>query len=337
MGTAEGIKRELLTANLFLFGLLGVGGMGYMIIEGWTWADSLYMTFLTVTTIGFSEVQTLSAGGRAFTMLVGLGGIGTVAFIATRSAQILMNTRSYQERTTRKMIEKTSNHYIVCGFGRIGSRIVADLESKNIPFVVIEKAPDKLNNLADFDWLVVEGDAEDEEVLRRAGIERAKGMILTLPEDSANVFVTLVAREMNPDLFILARTDKNQNKRKLLRAGADTVVSPYEIGADRMSQVILQPKVDEFMQGIRNAESMSLVEVEIEKGSLLADNTLAGSEYGDRFEAIVVAMIQRETGEMVFNPKDDVGLMPGDSLVVLGSSEMVQRLRSDGCTSSETI
>ncbi len=330
------VRRELIGANVALFALMLLGSVGYVVIEGWSWLDSLYMTFITLTTIGFSEVGKLSDLGRIFTIFLGLGGIGTVAFIATRSAQILINSNSLRRRQQAKMIERTKDHYILCGYGRIGSRIAADLAKRNVPFVIIEKAPNKLEQIVADEHLYIDGDAELEETLELAGIQRAKGLILTLPQDQANVFVTLVARELNENIFILARTDKIQNKRKLLRAGANTVVSPYEIGADRMAQVILQPTMDKFMDGVRQTEAMNLEEVKIEAGSPLDGVTLAGSQFRKHFDAIVVAIIDADTDAIAFNPKGDVALTPGDSLVVLGSAEMVQKLREEGCTSLET-
>ncbi|MBO6577386.1 MAG: potassium channel protein [Rhodothermales bacterium] len=327
----DSARRELMAANLALAGLMGLGAVGYVVIEEWSWLDAFYMTFITLTTIGFGEVQSLSPLGRVFTIFLGLGGIGTVAFIATRSAQILINSRTFSERHRLKMIEKLSDHYIICGFGRIGSRIAVDLSVNDIPFLIIERSQPKIDQILDAGFTHVDGDAEEEMTLDAAGIRRAKGLILTLPEDRANVFVTLVAREMNPDVFILARTDKEQNRRKLLRAGANQVISPYEIGADRMAQVILRPDVDKFMSSVRFTESMNLQEVKIEEGSLLAGSSLDGSDFRSRFEAIVVAIIDKETDKMVFNPRSDVELTPGDSLVVLGSLEMVQQLREEGC------
>ena len=333
---SHGARRELIAANIMLLALMALGAIGYVVIEDWSWLDAFYMTFITLTTIGFSEVRDLSDMGRVFTIFLGLGGIGTVAFIAARSAQILINSRSFRQRQLQKMIESLTDHYILCGYGRIGSRIAADLAARNVPFVVIERTEAKLDQIVADRHLHVEGDAEEDATLQRAGIDRAKGLILTLPEDRANVFVTLVAREINPDIFILARTDKEQNKRKLIRAGANTVVSPYEIGADRMAQVILQPNVDKFMQRVRDTASMNLEEVRIEKGAMLAGKTLAGSEFRKRFDAIVVAIIDVETDTMTFNPKEDVELTPGDSLVVMGSAEMVQKLREAGCSAAYT-
>jgi voltage-gated potassium channel len=331
----KSVRRELVGANLALFALLMLGSVGYVVIEDWSWMDALYMTFITLTTIGFGEVREMSDLGRIFTIFLGLGGIGTVAFIATRSAQILINSNSLQRRQQAKMIEKTKDHYIICGYGRIGSRIASDLQQRSIPFVIIERDPSKLEQIVADEFLYIDGDAELEETLEVAGIHRAKGLILTLPQDQANVFVTLVARELSDSVFILARTDKIQNKRKLLRAGANSVVSPYEIGADRMAQVIFQPALDKFLEGVRHTGAMDLEEVQIEEGAALAGVTLAESDFRKHFDAIVVAIIDGKTQDMAFNPKDDATLRAGDSLVVLGSAEMVQRLREEGCTAKQ--
>lgn len=333
---SDDVRRELIGANLMLLALMATGAIGYRVIEEWSWLEGFYMTFITLTTIGFGEVRDMSDLGRVFTIFLGLGGIGTVAFIATRSAQILINSSKLRKRQQEKMIERTKDHYILCGYGRIGSRIATDLKKRGVPFVVIENSPAKLEQIVADEHLYIDGDAELEETLEMAGIGRAKGLILTLPLDRANVFVTLVARELNQEIFILARTDKHQNKRKLIRAGANTVVSPYEIGADRMAQVVLQPNVDKFMERIRQTEAMNLEEIMIEAGSSLDGTTLAQSQFRQKFDAIVVAIIDSETDTMVFNPKDDAELTPGDSLVVLGSREMVQRLRDEASTAQVT-
>jgi voltage-gated potassium channel len=159
-------RGELFLANLLLLSLLGIGAMGYVLIEKWTWLDAFYMTFLTLTTIGFSEVGQLSSPGRIFTMFLGAAGIGTVAFIATRSAQLILTRRSYRERTLTKMIENTRDHYIVCGYGRIGSKIAEDLSARGVPFVVIENTPMKLEQIVAAEHLYVAGDAEEEETLK---------------------------------------------------------------------------------------------------------------------------------------------------------------------------
>ncbi len=334
LSRSDSARRDLLLANLLLLSLLAVGTIGYSAIERWSVLDSLYMTFITLTTIGFSEVHELSAFGRLFTIVLGLLGIGTVAFIATRSAQILLTSHRLHLRQMKKMIQQTRDHYIICGLGRIGARIAQDLERQQVPYVVIEQNEQKLERLASPSTLYVCGDAEQEETLLAAGIERAKGLILTLPDDSANVFVTLVARELKPDLFVLARTDKHQNRRKLLRAGADKVISPYEIGADRMAQVILKPNVDQFMERVLQTGALNLVmeEVQVSEGSLIAGRTLSESQFRQRFDAMVVAIMDNATLSMDFNPGPTVVIKPNDLLIVLGSGEMIDRLRREGCS-----
>jgi len=335
--SATGIfaSRELVIANVFLAGVLTIGTIGYTIIEGWPWQDSLYMTFITLTTIGFQEVHELSMPGRMFTILVGLTGIGSVAFIATRSAQILLNTSVFRNRAMMKSINATSDHYILAGFGRIGNRIALDLQRNEVPFVVIELNEEKRESIDRSHMLYIMGDAEDEDVLESAGIERAKGLILTLPEDRANVFATLVARELNPDLFILVRTDTNANRRKLIRSGADKVVAPYEIGADRMAQVLLRPSVDRFMERVLQAGALNYTmdEVVVMPGSPLAGKTLQEADFRHQFDAIVVAVMDGNTLNMSFNPGPAEMIKADDTLIVMGSSEMISRLKTDGCTS----
>lgn len=330
---ADPARREILVANLFLVFVLFIGTLGYMIIEDWTWFDGLYMTFITLTTIGFNEVAALSPGGRIFTIGLAIFGIGTVAFIATRSVQLLVSHQRLHERYRKRMIDRLEHHYILCGYGRIGRRIAADLEQASEAFVVIDRDEDVIEEVKKERRLYVHGDAEEEETLLEAGLQRAKGLILTLPEDSANVFVTLIGREVRPDLFILARTNDHKNQRKLRHAGADKVVSPNEIGADRMAQVILRPNIDRFMEGVVRSEQMNLglQEVIVQDGALLDGSSLAASNFRKRFDAIVVATIDSETNEMRFNPSPQAEITSGDVLIVLGSKEMVDRLREKGC------
>lgn len=263
------------------------------------------MTFITMTTIGFQEVHELSSFGRIFTIFIGLAGIGTVAFIATRSVQILIMGQRLKQRQLMQTISKLSDHYILCGYGRIGMRIAEDLRRSGVPFVIIENAEHKVEKLKSSQLLYIDGDAEEEGSLEAAGISRAQGLILTLPEDSVNVFVTLVAREINPELFILVRTNKHENRRKLIRAGADKVVSPYEIGADRMAHVILRPNVDRFMEQVLHTEALNLMmeEVTVHEGSALAGKSLVESNLRQHFDAIVVSIMDGKTLEMKFNPE----------------------------------
>ena len=332
------MSRELVVANLFLGLVLVVGTLGYMLLEGWTVMDSLYMTFITLTTIGFKEVHELSGPGRFFTIVIGLAGIGSVAFIATRTAQVLLNTRAFRTRTMLRSLDAMKDHYILAGYGRIGQRIAKDLKRHDVPFVIIEAKDSKMEELERFGYRFLIGNAENEEIQVAAGIERAKGLILTLPEDRANVFATLVAREVNPDLFIMVRTDTNANRRKLIRAGADKVVAPYEIGADRMAQVLLRPSVERFMERVLQADALAYTmdEVLVEEGAELAGKTLQQSNFRQQFDAIVVAVMDGRTLSMSFNPGPQQIIQAGDTLIVMGSVEMIARLKKDGCTAQST-
>ena len=225
------------------------------------------------------------------------------------------------------------DHYIICGYGRIGKRVAADLQSAGKPFVVLERSEELVAAMQKAGIPAMVGDAEDEETLRQAGIEHAQGLITLLPADSDNVFVTLVAREINPRLFILARTNSSKNRRKLLQAGAAQVVAPSDVGADRMAQVILRPNVDRFMAQVMKTSDLGLMmeEVSVEPGASLAGTSVAEARIRQQFDAIVITIIKGTTGEMKFNPGLDDRIEAGDTLIVLGSQEMIHRLEREGC------
>ncbi|MEM6646438.1 MAG: potassium channel protein [Bacteroidota bacterium] len=333
LGRLDPTRREVLVANGFLIMILIVGGYGYKLLEGWTFFDGIYMTFITITTIGFAEVKEMSLAGRTFTIAVALTGIGTVAFIAARTAQIMLSTQNLKQRYFQRMIDQLSDHFIVCGHGRVGMRIAADLRARDVPFIVIDRDGDVIEELRMNGVMALEGDAQEEETLLEAHIDRAKGVILTLPEDSANVFASLVARECNPEVFILARTNDHRNRRKMLHAGANKVVSPVEIGADRMTQVILRPHVDHFMERLlgTSSDNLSLEEVTVEAGSMLDGTTLAQVKFRSHFDAIVVSIVH-PSGELRFNPTGTDEIQANDVLIVLGTPDMIAKLAEDGCS-----
>ena len=327
-------RREILLASLALLVLFVVGTSGYAVIEGWTWMDGLYMTFITLSTIGFQEIHTLSDTGRLFTLGLGITGIGLLTFVVARAAQLLLASERLRERRIMKRIDELSDHYVICGYGRVGQRLAEDLEQAKRPFVVVDMADKEIARLREEQHLHVQGNAEEEETLQDAGIERARGLILALPEDSSNVFVALTARELNPDLFILARTVDHDNRSKLLNAGVDKVIAPSEVGADRMAQVVLRPNVDEFMEQVLHAGALTLQidEVKVHPSAPLAGQTLAESNFRQQFEAIVIGIIDAETGKMTFNPSPSERIQAGDILIVLGDSAPIATLREKICT-----
>ena len=328
-------RREIMLATITLMFVIAVGMIGYRVIEGWPWMDGLFMTFITLTTIGFAEVRPLSDIGRLFTIILALTGIGIVTFVAARSAQLLLASNRLRERQKMKRINQLENHYIVCGYGRVGRRLVEDLDHAEREYVVIDQADHEVEQLREEGRLYVQGNAEKEETLAKAGIDHAFGLILTLPEDSSNVFVTLTAREMNPNVFILTRTIDHGNRSKLLHAGADKVIAPSEVGADRMAQAVLRPNVDQFLERVLRAGALSLQidEVEVRPGASLAGQTLAESNFHQQYNAIVIGMIdQSEGNRMRFNPDPSAEIQEGDILIVLGDPDMIRTLRDKGCT-----
>jgi voltage-gated potassium channel len=327
-------RREILLAGLSLLVLFAIGTAGYVLLENWTVADGIYMTFITLSTIGFQEVHTLSAAGRFFTLGLGVTGIGLLSFVAVRSAQLFFASERLHERRMMKRIRDLSDHYIVCGHGRVGQRLAEDLHREGKKVVVIDIDEDVIADLHETGYLYMAGDAEEEDVLRTAGIDRARGLILTLPQDSSNVFVALTAREMNPDLFILARTVDHDNRSKLLNAGADKVIAPAEVGADRMAQVVLRPHTDEFLEHVlhTNALSRQIDEVQVHERAPLAGQTLAESNFRQQFEAIVIGIIDAETGTMTFNPSPAERIDAGDILIVMGETDVIDALRARVCT-----
>lgn len=326
-------RRQILLATLALLVLFAVGTGGYYLIEGWSWMDGLYMTFITLSTIGFQEIHPLSDAGRFFTLGLGITGIGLLTFVVARSAQLLLASERLRERRNMKQINKLSDHYIICGYGRVGQRLAEDLEADDRPYVVIDIAPDEIEELRKNNVLHIQGNAEEDEVLKRAGIDRARCLILTLPEDSTNVFVALTARQMNSDLFILARTVDYNNRTKLLHAGADKVIAPSEVGADRMAQVVLRPNVDQFMEQVLHANALSLQieEVKVHQSAPLAGQSLAESNFRQQFDAVVIGIIDASTNTMKFNPSPSARIDAGDILIVLGDSSVIATLREKVC------
>ncbi len=316
-----------------------IGSLGYHLIEGMQFFDGFYMTFITITTIGFAELTNLSQGGRILTMVIFVMGIGVISYIASQTTQLIFESEIFRLRAMKKQLEKMERHYIIAGYGRIGHRIAEVLQDANISVVVIDNRESSIERIKDDKLLYVDGDAQEEEVLKEAGIERAKGLICTLSRDQDNVFTTLIARELNPDLFILVRTNHHQNTKKIKRAGADKVISPYEIGADRMANVILRPNVDQFMDQILGGTTQDHVfdEVKIFEGSDLADKTLAEAQIRQQYFVVIIAIIPEDKQNIRFNPGSDDKISVGDSLIVLGDIERIKHLREEGCEDFRTL
>jgi len=317
-------------AVALLVAVLAGGTAGYMLIEGWNVWDAFYMTVTTVATVGYGEIHPLSPRGRMFTVALIFGGVGTAFYTATLLATIIVEGGLHQRLQTRRaarMLEQIKDHFIVCGYGRIGSIIAAELHQQGVPIAVIERDPDRVRQAVDRGWLALEADASREEVLARAGIHRARGLITAVGTDAENVFTVLTARVMRPDLFIIARVESDDAEHKLRRAGADRVISPYQIGATQMVQTALRPAVVEFFHLATSSErlDLSMEQVHIKDDSPLANQTIVAAGIRQKFGVIVVG-IKRAGGGMDFNPPAEAVMRPGDELVVLGRTESVKAL-----------
>lgn len=333
------LPKEVFISFVLLFVILISGAIGYHLIEGMDLFDGFYMTFITITTIGFGEVQKLSHGGRALTMMISVLGIGVIAYIASKSTQLILESLLFKERTIKKRIEKMENHYIVCGYGRIGRRIVDELINADLPVVVIDNKDEIVEQLVQTNINVVRGNAQKEEMLKLAQISKARALICTLSRDEDNVFVTLVARELNPDLFILVRTNHLYNSKKILRAGADKVISPYDIGADRMANVILKPHVDLFLEQLSKDESEdnAFEELLIAVDSPFVNKTLAEINIRQKHDVLIVAIIPASSpNKFMFNPKASYRFEVGDTLIVLGQKKEIDAIRIDLCNDTRS-
>lgn len=329
---------RIATAVTILVIIFLLGSVGYHFLEGMAFFDGFYMTFITITTIGFSELKNLTDMGRIFTMIIFVMGIGVISYIASQTTQLLFESELFRKRTMKKQLERMQNHYIVCGYGRIGHRIAEVLKQASIPIVVVENRDSSIDRVKDDNLIYVKGDAQEESVLKEAGIERARGLICALSRDQDNVFATLIAREINEDIFILVRTNERKNTKKIKRSGANKVISPYEIGADRMANVILRPHVDQFIDRI-TGETQDHVfdEITIFEGAELAGKTLAEAEIRQKYFVVIIAIIPEDKDGILFNPGSDDRMHVGDSLIVLGDVERIEAMRTEACNDKRNL
>ncbi|MCB0114679.1 MAG: potassium channel protein [Caldilineaceae bacterium] len=324
------LLRRLIAVLMLFGGLLTFGTLGYMILEGWAWYDAFYMTVITLSTVGFGEVRSLDQGGRIFTMILIVLGVGGAAYTFSTVADYIVAGELrgiLRRRRMEQIIKQLQNHYIVCGYGRVGSQVVQELRQNQVSMVVIEANPDLSTEIEEMGIVSVIGNASEDAMLSQAGIERAAGLCACLPNDADNVFVTLTARTLNPHLTIIARANTQENERKLRIAGADHVINPYSISGHRMARQLIHPNVVEFMDVVmrRGQVEMRIEEIRVHAGSNLCNKSIAECDVRRRTGTNVLA-IRRPSGQTQTVLSGDIVLTAGDTLIGLGTPEQLDAL-----------
>ena len=322
-------RARLVYSLAALAGVLAFGTTGFCLVEGWSVADGLYMTVMTVTTVGYGPPVPLTPAGRDFAILFMVVGVGTTGYLLSLALQTLVRSElvaAYGERRRHREMSKLRDHYIICGAGRVGSRIVEEMRRTGVPFVAVESDAQKAALLGLHPAQLLVRDATLDETLREAGVERAHGLASCLPDDADNLYVVLSARSLNPGLHIVARAVEEQAEPKLIKAGASRVVAPTIIGSHRMAQALLKPAVADFMDSL-TAESLDLgfEQVEVAEGSVFVGQMLKDTTIRSALD-VVIAAIRRAGGEMAFNPSGETRVEAGDLLIAIGRAESLREL-----------
>jgi voltage-gated potassium channel len=302
-----------------LGGTVMLGTIGYMVLEQWGFLDALYMTVITMSTTGFNEVHDLSKAGRLLTLVLIILGIGSVAYASGRAVQLIFEMQFIGRRRMSKKLEQLNDHFIVCGYGKMGKYICEDLSEKEALFVVIENETSKIAAIRELGYLFVEGDATSDDTLTLAGIGRARGLVTVLGSDADNVFTTLSAKSLNQKIFVVARAVEEETEPKLLKAGASRVVKPYETAGTKMAELLLRPGVIEFIDIVARDKKVDLniEEVHVGERSPLVNRTLAESNLRQTLNIIIVT-INKPDGKFIYNPQSSTLLEAGDRLIALG-------------------
>jgi voltage-gated potassium channel len=321
--------RNLRTIGAMLLLVMVVGTIGYHFIEGWPWFDGFYMVVTTLTTIGYQEVHPLSHAGRVFNVFVILAGVSLVFLGIGSLTQALLEFELqsfFGRRRMEREIGRLEGHYIICGMGRVGRSVARELARKPASFVVIENSETKRQRYVGESWLVVMGDATQEQTLRQAQIERARGLIAATTTDATNLYIVLTARGLNPKLKIIARASEDSAEKHLLTAGADSVVSPYSFAGQRIAQSLLRPHVVSFLDTATTHLGMDLEigEIQVTTDSVFAGKTVETSRIRQDRGVIILA-IKRQEG-MRFNPAPDERILPNDCLIAMGEPSQLRQL-----------
>ncbi|MFW5688680.1 MAG: potassium channel family protein [Spirochaetota bacterium] len=324
---ADRSAKQLGLAVLILITTIVIGTVGYVAIEGWSFSDAVYMTIISLTTTGFTEVRPLSAAGRGLTVFVIISGIASLAHVGGRVLQLAVELYLIRRGKMDRQIQRLRNHVLLCGFGRMGRHIASDLASAGVPFVVLESNPELAPDLEEVGYLYLIGDASSDDLLREAGVEQARGLIAVVSSDAENVYTTLTAKALNPAITVVARALGDQSEPKLKTAGADRVIKPYELVGRRIAQLVIRPAMIEFVDTIArsNGGEITMEEITVSVDSPLVGVALRDTDIRSRLNVIIVA-IRRGEEDLVYNPGPDAWFEIGDRLVAIGRRPQLEDL-----------
>lgn len=321
--------RKLLTLGLLLAGILAGGTGGYVVISRVSVLDALYMTVISITTVGYREIVPLTTPGKIFTIVLIVFGLGIVFYFLQTIVEDALEGRIrkiFGRRKMKKNMARMERHVVVAGFGRMGEVVCGELAAARVDFVILETSPQRFAVAEERSYHVLNANAADEEAMKAAGLEKARVFISLLPDDADNILAVITAREINPGLVIITRALDSANERKMVRAGADRVVSPYELSSHRIVRMVEKPNVVEFFDGLLSSQKykLSLEELRVGEGSEFKGRTIREAGFRERFNAIIVAV--RREGEMIFNPGPDLDIRSGDILILIAEPESLRGL-----------
>ena len=322
-------KFRIKYAVLAVIVAIAVGTLGFYLIEGWSLLSSLYVATQTVTTVGYGDVAPQTSLGRAFATIFMLLGVGVVLYALTSTVQSIVQLElvaTFGQRRRYRKMSKLKNHYIVCGAGRVGARLVRSLLAAGETFVVVETNPETVAEMNEMGVMTLARNATLETTLREAGVTKARGLAACLPDDADNVYVVLTARDLNSQLHIVARAAEEQAEAKLIRAGANRVVAPTILGGHRLAVALTKPAVGDFIDSLTvNTLGLVFEQLEVASKSLVVGKKLKETNIRSELDIVVVS-IQRCDGEMVFNPSGDTVIAAGDILIAIGKAESLMKL-----------
>lgn len=307
-----------------------IGTIGFHVIENWSFLDCLYMTIITIFTVGFREVKELSPQGQVFTIFVILGGVGTAIFAFTKIVEIVFEggiNKFLRRKKMEKKLENLKDHYIICGLGRMGDVVKDRLEEEKLPFVIVDNNEEKLEELKQSNrCLYIKGDATQEEILIKAGIKKAKGLAALLPTDANNLYLVLTAKQINPSVFILSKALDEEAEKKILQIGANRVVRPFKLSGLKIAQALIRPTVVDFIDLIIRRKELPLYmeEFAVKKNSQIVNRNLKECDIRKTANVIVVA-VKKPGEDIVFNPSPDIKIETGDTLLVLGDEKTINQ------------